>query len=216
MRDETTQSDLFAQAITDVPCTLFYKELLEAYPDAKVILSVRDNVDQWYKSQQATIATAFEALDEPEDTLWNRIYNYLTPAAPETVKWYNNVYKHYPVIRGLHRDRREGTEQTKEWYNEWNEEIKRIVPADKLLVMNVKQGWDPLCKFLGEDVPSYPFPRRNDSATFQKNTVQLNFLVGAAVKLKIAQYVLGAIGTVVLIYYLSKSGAFIKWRQELV
>lgn len=42
-------------AVTDTPCTVFYKELLEAYPHAKVILTVRDDRDQWFKSIMQTI-----------------------------------------------------------------------------------------------------------------------------------------------------------------
>ena len=56
-------------------------------------------------------------------------------------------------------------------YNEWVAEVKRSVPADKLLVFDVKQGWDPLCKFLDVPVPpkSVPFPNVNDTAAQKKN-----------------------------------------------
>lgn len=39
------------QAVSDIPCILFADELLEAYPDAKVILTTRDE-DGWIKSMQ--------------------------------------------------------------------------------------------------------------------------------------------------------------------
>jgi hypothetical protein len=42
-----------------------------------------------------------------------------------------------------------------------NEEVERSVPADRLLVYQVNEGWEPLCKFLNVPVPSTPFPRRN-------------------------------------------------------
>lgn len=44
-----------------------------------------------------------------------------------------------------------------------NEMVKRVVPREKLLVMNLKEGWQPLCKFLDRPVPREPFPRLNDS-----------------------------------------------------
>ena len=50
-----------------------------------------------------------------------------------------------------------------------NEEVKERVPPDKLLVYEVKEGWEPLCKFLGVEVPkNKPFPHLNDTDTFRK------------------------------------------------
>lgn len=46
-------------------------------------------------------------------------------------------------------------------YRQHNERVQAVIPAEKLLVFNVKQGWKPLCEFLGCDVPSTPFPRAN-------------------------------------------------------
>jgi hypothetical protein len=46
----------------------------------------------------------------------------------------------------------------------WNAKVKEIVPVSKLLVMEVKQGWEPLCQFLNLPIPKEPFPRANDSA----------------------------------------------------
>ena len=48
-------------------------------------------------------------------------------------------------------------------FNAHNEEVKRTIPADRLLVYEVKEGWDPLCKFLGVPVPAEPFPKINTS-----------------------------------------------------
>ena len=42
-----------------------------------------------------------------------------------------------------------------------NHRVRSIVPADKLLVCNVKRGWKPLCEFLGCDIPTIPFPHEN-------------------------------------------------------
>ena len=46
--------------------------------------------------------------------------------------------------------------------------MRQAVPADRLLEYEVKQGWEPLCDFLGVAVPAEPFPHLNDSASFQK------------------------------------------------
>lgn len=59
-------------------------------------------------------------------------------------------------------------EESADFYNNWIEEVRRTVPADRLLVFNVKQGWKPLCDFLGLPVPSNPFPHENDAMVFQR------------------------------------------------
>lgn len=45
----------------------------------------------------------------------------------------------------------------------WNDMVKRIVPKEKLLVMELKEGWGPLCKFLDRPIPDEPLPRANDA-----------------------------------------------------
>ena len=50
-----------------------------------------------------------------------------------------------------------------QFFNEWNEQVKAEIPANRLLVFEVKQGWQPLCDFLNVPVPENPFPRVNDT-----------------------------------------------------
>jgi len=50
----------------------------------------------------------------------------------------------------------------------WNEEVKRTVPKERLLVMDLKEGWEPLCGFLDVPVPDTPLPRANDAAAAEK------------------------------------------------
>ena len=57
-------------------------------------------------------------------------------------------------------------EQLIEAFVSHNEEVKRAVPPERLLVWEVTEGWEPLCAFLGVDVPSQPLPRANDRETF--------------------------------------------------
>ena len=83
-------------------------------------------------------------------------------------KWKENVY--------------DNEQYTKNVYNEWIECVKKHVPKDKLLVFNVKEGWDPLCKFLEiDDIPDGSFPRSNESKELVK-VVKTMQLVGNLVK----------------------------------
>ena len=58
----------------------------------------------------------------------------------------------------------QGKETAVAFYNKWVEEVKAMVPKEKLLIHNVKDGWEPLCKHLGVPVPDKPYPRTNDTA----------------------------------------------------
>ncbi len=53
----------------------------------------------------------------------------------------------------------------------WNDEVVRTVPAERLLVWNPAEGWDPLCEFLEVDAPAEPLPRLNDTASFREGII---------------------------------------------
>jgi hypothetical protein len=53
----------------------------------------------------------------------------------------------------------------------WNEDVKRSVPADRLLVWAPREGWEPLCEFLEVDVPAEPLPRLNDTKSFREGII---------------------------------------------
>ena len=56
----------------------------------------------------------------------------------------------------------------KRCFHEHNDLVRRLVGPDKLLEFEARQGWEPLCKFLGKDIPATDFPRVNDAETFRK------------------------------------------------
>ena len=66
-----------------------------------------------------------------------------------------------------------------EVFKRHNEEVKKHVPPERLLVYEVKEGWKPLCEFLGVAIPKEePFPHLNDTEAFrqmvQRNRAQMN------------------------------------------
>ena len=78
-------------------------------------------------------------------------------------------------------------------FNRHIEEVKRTVPPERLLVFDVKQGWEPLCRFLGVPVPSTPFPRMNDTAEFvgrikKRQRVMQGVLAGVVVLIGLGLY----------------------------
>ena len=58
----------------------------------------------------------------------------------------------------------QGEEEAVQFYNQWVEEVKRVVPKERLLIHQAKEGWEPLCNFLGLPIPDNPYPRVNDTA----------------------------------------------------
>ncbi|ORY95610.1 P-loop containing nucleoside triphosphate hydrolase protein [Syncephalastrum racemosum] len=143
-------------AACDCPTTLFVERLANAYPDAKVILIERDS-ESWYNSMYHT---GHQGLLLSVD-----------PVAPEHVK------KTLDMSRTLlwdgaiaNADRFSDKEAMKKMYEAHNENIKKVIPAERLLVVQLGQfGWKELCDFLDKPVPDVPYPHGNTTAEFQKN-----------------------------------------------
>lgn len=136
------------QSTTDWPSCTHYKELMEKYPDAKVILSVRDP-EQWHASCMNTIYRA--NTDVPE---WFKIvlkrYGQMQEMATEQI-W-----------KGTFGGKFTNKAHAISVFEQHNQEVIDTVPPEKLLVFEVKQGWEPLCEFLDVPVPNTPFPHLND------------------------------------------------------
>ena len=147
------------QSTTDFPAALYYKELLMKYPNAKVILSIRDE-DKWADSVNQTII--------PASRYWRFLYRL---AGTENTRFSNLVHDVLwkPFVGG--RDDARNRNLLIEAYRNHNEEVREHVPPEQLLVFEVKEGWEKLCKFLDVPVPETPFPRLNDTPHFQKMVI---------------------------------------------
>jgi hypothetical protein len=154
------------RAAVDTPSMCFYKELLQAYPKAKFILTVRDNPEVWYVSYYNTV---FEA------TKGDPVLNLLVPLLAPWIVKSDRIIKKLVWDSPRLFDGKFGKdkEYVKQQYLAWAEEVKRTIPPSQLLEFNVKQGWAPLCKFLGVPVPDLPFPRMNDTEEFNKRMEQM-------------------------------------------
>lgn len=137
------------RATVDWPACEFHRELMEAFPEAKVLLNVRDP-EGWY--------------DSMVETIW---------AIQEVFPWWlpRNVWRIHDDLLWNSRFRGEflDREATLQRYREHVEEVRRTVPPERLLVYDVKEGWEPLCRFLDRPVPAdTAFPRLNDRVFFQR------------------------------------------------
>lgn len=153
------------QSAVDFPAAMYYREFMKQYPDARVILTIR-NADNWYSSAQKTI---FKGMPKPIYYVFKMMGKFIKKA-----RLMVQVYEYAQEIvkKDFFNDRFDDKEYCKNIFNEWNEEVKRTVPGDKLLVFEVKDGWEPLCRFLGKSVPEITFPKSNDSDNFDKNVLK--------------------------------------------
>lgn len=144
-------------AITDVPAIIFWRELMEAYPEAKIVLVSRDE-EKWLKSMKGLVSGILNpvgryVLRNTDPSRTGRILN----LGMAWIKDWFGVQGSLSVDKVMKRAR--GT------YRSHYADIRATVPKEKLLEYELGSGWEPLCKFLGKDVPNVPFPNRNDAAT---------------------------------------------------
>jgi len=161
------------RASVDWPGAAFYEELMERYPRAKVILTVRDR-EGWYESARSTIYNVQNVASSPILSLAGlfipRVRHMQRIARMASDLAWRDVFD------GRFEDRRYAIEV----FERWNEEVVRRVPAGRLLVYDVKEGWEPLCDFLGVAVPEgRPFPHLNDAEAFRKRLRRRTALASA-------------------------------------
>ena len=137
-------------ACLDFPSCNYYKELMLAYPNAKVILTIRDD-ESWVKS--------WNVLNN--QILKSFTFRFLSKIPGTSFKLQKSIHKE--MILGK-RGAFKGSISDKERrirFNEWNQSVINYVPDNRLLVYQVKEGWEPLCKFLDKPIPDMPFPYKN-------------------------------------------------------
>jgi hypothetical protein len=142
------------RATVDWPGCYFWRELTAAYPDAKVILTGRDP-EEWYRSTFETIYRFPKAITPLIERLYPPARH--MPRLADAIVW-----------NGTFDGRFADKEYALEVYARHRREVMAEVPRDRLLVYDVRDGWGPLCEFLGVEVPrDRPFPRLNDRAEMQ-------------------------------------------------
>ncbi|KAF2245278.1 hypothetical protein BU26DRAFT_66689 [Trematosphaeria pertusa] len=136
-------------AVTDLPSALFWKQLIEAYPDAKVVLTNRK-----YEDWERSMNTSIWMMLQWKLTTFIRTFN-LTPMAPMV----RMVHTFFKVHNGNHYK----PPESKAAYERHYDNIRNFVPKERLLEFGPQFTWEPLCEFLEHKVPEEPYPRLNDS-----------------------------------------------------
>ncbi|WP_424530225.1 sulfotransferase family protein [Sphaerisporangium viridialbum] len=142
-------------ATTDWPGVAFWRELVEAYPEAKVILTTRDAA-RWYESVNRTVFAAM-AGKFPE-----AVERHKTFEAADQLTAFGRAGVVGRSFQGSIDDR----DHVIACYERHNAEVREKVAPGRLLDYTVSQGWEPLCDFLEVPVPAEPFPHLNEQETF--------------------------------------------------
>jgi hypothetical protein len=131
--------------------------MAETWPDAPILLSVRDP-EAWYRSTYNSIHEAKEMA------LRGELGGGTEGHGPDraVVQFINGM-----IWNGTFEGRFLDKDYAIDVFNRHNDDVKRKVPADRLLVYEIKQGWGPLCDFLGVEVPDEPVPHLNDTESFR-------------------------------------------------
>lgn len=153
------------RATVDWPSCEFYRELMATYPEARVLLNLRDP-DEWYDSMVETLWAVRDAWP-----WW----------LPATILRMHDTVIWQARFNGEFADRARAIAA----YRAHRDEVRQSVPPGSLLEYEVTAGWGPLCEFLGRPVPEgVPFPRLNDRRFFRRVLFALRistWLVPAAV-----------------------------------
>ena len=134
------------RSAVDYPAAAFWRELAKYYPDAKVIHTVRDP-DEWFESTQATIFRR-------------------DGFAATAMRSGGMVADFFKVVTRDFTCSLDDRACMTDYFRRHTEAVKAAIAPERLLVYEVREGWEPLCAFLGVPVPDEPFPAQNDRAEF--------------------------------------------------
>ncbi|AQZ64317.1 unnamed protein product [[Actinomadura] parvosata subsp. kistnae] len=168
--DEADWGKLFDgfRSTQDWPASFFWRELAQAYPEAKVLLTVRDP-RAWYASMMTLIDNG------PRSMMGEGGAPDLPPASRAV---FEGMGRMRPVLDriaaatfGPGRTMADGPvdeDAAVAAFERHTATVKESLPPERLLVFDVREGWEPLCRFLEVDVPDEPFPHLNDGKSMRE------------------------------------------------
>lgn len=134
-------------AAVDWPASLFWRELIDEYPDALVVMSHRDNAETWWRSVDRTV---WAMMRRPDDQ--------------QTFAEFNSLMREKAGL-GDHWDDPVSAMAS---YESLLEEVTRAVAPGRLVLWQASQGWAPLCEALDMPVPDRDFFHRNTTDEFRE------------------------------------------------
>ena len=140
----------------DWPGGYFYRELIDVYPDAKVLLSVREP-QAWERRMRETVWAVRHG-----ESLVRLLSSAQAHVNPQWRGFLEMIDRLVWEGEGTFASGHAEPQQLIDTMIRHNREVEEVVPSERLLVWDVKEGWERLCEFLGVPVPQQPFPHVND------------------------------------------------------
>ncbi len=163
------------EVAVDWPACSFYEELMEAFPEAPVVLTVRDP-ERWYESTLSTIYGVRKVTTGPHPVRAAFAFAGLfVPGVTGVARLADHV-----VWEDTFDGRFEERTYAMKVFERHNETVHHRVPPERLLVFDVREGWGPLCDFFGVEAPDRPFPRLNEAREMRRRLLGLVVLSAAA------------------------------------
>jgi hypothetical protein len=155
-----------ARSTVDWPSARYWRQLMDVYPEAKVLLSVRE-ADGWVRSMRDTVWGIFHG---------DSVMHHVSAARTQVDPLWDRYIR---LMSAMNWDERTGALAGDTWddtsfaqiMERWNDQVKHTVPSERLLVWNPRDGWEPLCQFLEVDAPDGDVPRLNDTNAFKEGIV---------------------------------------------
>ena len=176
--------------VTDMACP-FVDQLIEAYPEAKVVVVQRDFDSWWISYKAGVLDKLFNATQQVFVFLIGYVLRSRAPHAMFKINYGMFGAKNLAEIE----------QNAKSTYDDYYRKVRAMVPAERRLEYSLGGGWEPLCAFLGKDIPNVPFPRLNDSKSRQKSQRQGEYSVILGSMMKLAP-VVAAAASIGALYYI--------------
>lgn len=155
-----------SKSTCDWPSARYYAELMDVYPDAKVLLSVRDG-QGWVRSMRETVWGVFYG-----DSVLHHMSDARAVVDPHWRRYIDLMtHMNWDEESGAMAGDTHSDERFAEIMDRWNDEVRRTVPQERLLEWWPTDGWEPLCEFLDVDVPDQALPNLNDTASFKEGVI---------------------------------------------
>ena len=144
-------------AVADLPAIVFAEDLLQCYPDAKVVLVERD-IEKWYQSFNEGVIL----------NVWNPTFRVIARLDSHFVGKLGSTSARWTEGWMRAHSQQEMQEKARSKYREHYALVESVTPSERLLKFKLEDGWGPLCKFLGKPLPDVEFPKVNEAAALKE------------------------------------------------
>ncbi|KAL8672931.1 MAG: hypothetical protein Q9168_002637 [Polycauliona sp. 1 TL-2023] len=181
-------------AVADLPAILFAEELLQCYPESKVVLVERD-IEKWYRSFDEGIISS----------VWNPVIRLVAKLDTRFVGKLGSTADRWTMGWMEARSKEEMQMKARQKYRGHYEMVRSLTPPSRLLHFRLEDGWEPLCAFLGKPIPDIEFPRVNEAAALNE---KVRLIAAQGIQNVVASYYLFIVLLIVLVATCSAIGLY--------